>query len=129
MRWQLLRYAPFIEVAEPLGVYRLVNVTEIDGYTDILVDDNIEDPAVSEFFVVLKDLGKNEWLCYYQGQYAYCQRLTMDFKGDSVLDVGYFYCPYTPILPPPVVDQTAVDKTKGILTRYGKKILKHHNGH
>lgn len=39
-------------------------------------------------------------------------------------DAGYFYTPYVPMTQTPIVlDPDAFDSTKGILTKYGKKIL------
>lgn len=45
-------------------------------------------------------------------------------------DAGYFYCPYMPMVNPPVIDNQPVTidpevflPQKGILTRYGKKLL------
>lgn len=95
--WQLLRHAPPTTVEEPWGIFRLLDVRQRDGNTEIVTDDYIEDPAVDRFFVVLKDLGKSEWLCYYEGQYVYCLRMSMGFKGHSYLDAGYFYAPYIPL--------------------------------
>ena len=41
------------------------------------------------------------------------------------LDSGYFYAPYIPIIKTPVVlDPEVFRPRKGILTRYGKKLLK-----
>lgn len=48
----------------------------------------------------------------------------MGYKGDSYLDTGYFYAPYIPITTTPVVlDPSVFQNNKGILTRYGKKLL------
>lgn len=48
----------------------------------------------------------------------------MGYKGASYMDSGYFYAPYIPIQTSPVVldPNTAIPK-KGILTRYGKRLL------
>jgi hypothetical protein len=43
---------------------------------------------------------------------------------NSYMDVGYFYCPYVPLTQTPVVlDPENFHTRKGILTRYGKKLL------
>jgi hypothetical protein len=48
----------------------------------------------------------------------------MGYKGDSFMDSGYFFAPYIPITTTPVVlDPNSFAPRKGILTRYGKKIL------
>jgi hypothetical protein len=47
------------------------------------------------------------------------------YKGDSYMDSGYFYCPYVPMTQTPVVlDPESFCPRKGILTRYGKKLLR-----
>ena len=52
-------------------------------------------------------------------------QLLMGYKGDSYMDSGYFYCPYVPLTQTPVVlDPESFCPKKGILTRYGKKLLR-----
>ncbi len=47
------------------------------------------------------------------------------YKGQSFMDSGYFYAPYIPLTQTPVVlDPNSFNPNKGILTRYGKKLLK-----
>jgi hypothetical protein len=44
--------------------------------------------------------------------------------SNNFLDSGYFYAPYLPITKTPVVlDPANFNPTRGILTRYGKKLL------
>ena len=51
-------------------------------------------------------------------------RILMGFKGGSVLDAGYFYAPYIPLLSTPtVLDPNSFTPNKGIMTRYGKKLI------
>ncbi len=51
-------------------------------------------------------------------------KILMGFKGNSVLDSGYFYAPYIPMLSTPtVLDPNTFTPTKGIMTRYGKKLI------
>lgn len=46
------------------------------------------------------------------------------YKRTSYLDSGYFYAPYIPIVQSPVViDPESFTPNKGILTRYGRKLL------
>ena len=48
----------------------------------------------------------------------------MGFKGDSYMDSGYFYAPYIPLLSTPtVLDPNSFTPNKGIMTRYGKKLI------
>ena len=52
-------------------------------------------------------------------------QMLMGYKGDSYMDSGYFYCPYVPLTQTPVVlDPESFCQRKGILTRYGKKLLR-----
>lgn len=53
------------------------------------------------------------------------------FKGNQTMDVGYFYAPYMPILKTPTVtvDPNTFNANKGILTRYGKKLLAQGSAH
>jgi len=51
-------------------------------------------------------------------------KILMGFKGKSVLDSGYFYAPYIPLLSTPtVLDPNSFTPNKGIMTRYGKKLI------
>ena len=51
-------------------------------------------------------------------------KILMGFKGSSVLDAGYFYAPYIPLLSTPtVLDPNSFSPNKGIMTRYGKKLI------
>lgn len=51
-------------------------------------------------------------------------KILMGFKGNSVMDSGYFYAPYIPLLSTPtVLDPNSYSPSKGLMTRYGKKLL------
>lgn len=51
-------------------------------------------------------------------------KILMGFKGSSVLDAGYFYAPYIPLLSTPtVLDPNSYTPSKGVMTRYGKKLI------
>jgi len=51
-------------------------------------------------------------------------KILLGFKGNSVLDSGYFYAPYIPLLSTPtVLDPNSFTPNKGIMTRYGKKLI------
>jgi len=51
-------------------------------------------------------------------------RILMGYKGNSVLDAGYFYAPYIPLLSTPtVLDPNSFVPNKGVMTRYGKKLI------
>ena len=86
-------------------------------------------PAPSETFT--SSLGiqyvgtvNNRWRLYKDPLFPTGQIL-MGYKGDSYMDSGYFYCPYVPLTQTPVVlDPDSFCPRKGILTRYGKKLLR-----
>jgi hypothetical protein len=66
----------------------------------------------------------NRWRLYKDPLFPQGQIL-MGYKGDSYMDSGYFYCPYVPLTQTPVVlDPESFCPRKGILTRYGKKLLR-----
>ena len=48
----------------------------------------------------------------------------MGYRGNSYIDAGYFYCPYVPLVSTPVVFDPKSFAKKGILTRYGAKLLR-----
>jgi len=51
-------------------------------------------------------------------------KILMGFKGGSALDSGYFYAPYIPLLSTPtVLDPNSFTPNKGVMTRYGKKLI------
>ena len=86
-------------------------------------------PAPSETFT--SSLGvqyvgtvNNRWRLYKDPLFP-SNQLLMGYKGDSYMDSGYFYCPYVPLTQTPVVlDPESFCPRKGILTRYGKKLLR-----
>lgn len=52
-------------------------------------------------------------------------QILMGYKGDTYMDSGYFYCPYVPLTQTPVVlNPESFCPSKGIITRYGKKLLR-----
>jgi Major capsid protein Gp23 len=86
-------------------------------------------PAPSETFT--SSLGvqyvgtvNNKWRLYKDPLFP-TNQILMGYKGDSYMDSGYFYCPYVPLTQTPVVlDPESFCPRKGILTRYGKKLLR-----
>ena len=86
-------------------------------------------PAPSETFT--SSLGiqyvgtvNNRWRLYKDPLFP-SNQILMGYKGDSYMDSGYFYCPYVPLTQTPVVlDPESFCPRKGILTRYGKKLLR-----
>lgn len=86
-------------------------------------------PAPSETFT--SSLGiqyvgtvNNRWRLYKDPLFPTGQIL-LGYKGDSYMDSGYFYCPYVPLTQTPtVLDPDSFTPRKGIITRYGKKLLR-----
>ena len=51
-------------------------------------------------------------------------KILLGFKGQKAIDAGYMYCPYIPLLSTPtVLDPNSFTPNKGIMTRYGKKLI------
>jgi len=51
-------------------------------------------------------------------------KILMGYRGSSVLDSGYVYAPYIPLLATPTVfDPNSLTPNRGVMTRYGKKLL------
>jgi hypothetical protein len=66
----------------------------------------------------------NRWRLYKDPIFTQGQLLA-GYKGESYMDSGYFYCPYVPLTQTPtVLDPESFCPRKGILTRYGKKLLR-----
>jgi len=86
-------------------------------------------PAPSETFT--SSLGvqyvgtvQNRWKMYKDPTMRRNQ-LLLGYKGESYMDSGYFYCPYVPLTQTPVVlDPDSFCARRGLLTRYGKKMLR-----
>lgn len=52
-------------------------------------------------------------------------QILFGYKGDSYMDSGYFFAPYVPLTQTPtVLDPDGFTPRKGLLTRYGKKLLR-----
>lgn len=51
-------------------------------------------------------------------------KILQGYKGNSAMDAGYFYAPYIPLLSTPtVLDPNSFTPNKGVMTRYGKKLV------
>lgn len=86
-------------------------------------------PAPSETFtssIGVQYVGtvNSRWRLYKDPLFPTGQML-LGYKGDTYMDSGYFYCPYVPLTQTPVVlEPEGFCPRKGILTRYGKKLLR-----
>lgn len=79
--YEVLGPAEPVEVPEPHAIFRIVEVDQRKELY-ITVDDYIEDPAVSDFFVVLKKTSEEfdaPWVCFYRDQFVLA-KITMS-KG------------------------------------------------
>ncbi len=69
--YEVLGTAGPVEVPEPHAIFRIVKVEEQQKKElYVTVDDYIEDPAVDDFFVVLKRNDDNQWICFYREQFV-----------------------------------------------------------
>lgn len=67
---------------------------------------------------------QNRWQLFKDPLFP-ANQILMGYRGQTFLDTGYFYCPYVPLMQTPTIfnDQTLCP-LKGIMTRYGKKMLR-----
>lgn len=67
---------------------------------------------------------KGKWQLYKDPLFP-SNQILMGYKGESYMDSGYFYLPYVPLTQTPVVyGPDDLCPRKGIMTRYGKKMLR-----
>jgi hypothetical protein len=60
----------------------------------------------------------------YRDPYAPANSILVGHKGKSLLDTGYIYAPYVPLqLTPTLQNPFNFAPTKGIMTRYAKKMV------
>jgi hypothetical protein len=61
----------------------------------------------------------------YKDPYFPANKILIGLKGDSFLETGYIYAPYVPLILTPVIyAQEDFAPRKGIMTRYGKKMVR-----
>ena len=61
----------------------------------------------------------------YKDPYFPRQKLLVGFKGGNYLETGYVYAPYVPlIVTPTIFAQEDFTPRKGVMTRYGKKMVR-----
>jgi hypothetical protein len=61
----------------------------------------------------------------YKDPYFPQNRILVGFKGGSYLETGYVYAPYVPlIVTPTIFDPEHFTPRKGVMTRYGKKMVR-----
>lgn len=99
--------------------YAVFRVKHVDGKQIFADDSGIEDPATTDFLLVWYNLGGNRWCCTFRDGLVVARWFS---------DTGYFYCPYVPLMQTPIVlAPSQFSPLKGIMTRYGKKLLKQKN--
>jgi hypothetical protein len=90
-------------------------------YKDTVTEQHIRERAYFKWLEADCPCGRDDefWLS------AEGELLKPNFPTPPIgMDVGYFYSPYVPEeFKSPVVDEKPVDPVKGLLTRYGKKLL------
>jgi hypothetical protein len=61
----------------------------------------------------------------YKDPYFPRQKILVGFKGGSYLETGYVYAPYVPlIVTPTIFAPEDFTPRKGVMTRYGKKMVR-----
>ena len=61
----------------------------------------------------------------YKDPYFKSNEILVGFKGNSFLETGYVYAPYVPlIVTPTLFDTEDFTPRKGVMTRYGKKMVR-----
>jgi hypothetical protein len=61
----------------------------------------------------------------YKDPYFKANKILVGFKGNSFLETGYVYAPYVPlIVTPTLYDTEDFTPRKGVMTRYGKKMVR-----
>lgn len=85
--------------------------------TDAMVEEDLDVGIVSSGTV------SSKLKLYKDPLFPNC-KILLGFKGSSVLDAGYFYAPYIPLLSTPtVMDPNSYTPSKGVMCRYGKKLI------
>ncbi len=118
-QFQIVGSSDAYEVSEPHAIFkferyggRFANGYFIDENPELVyVNDEIDGPDVVDFFVVLAEIGHNEWIVWcsdtpgmdhrLRGKFHLARTYVMSspFKGPSFIDVGYVYAPYVPYVP------------------------------
>lgn len=53
------------------------------------------------------------------------QKILVGYKGTGISDTGYYYCPYVPVILTDAIPRPEdFAKTKGVMTRYGRKMIR-----
>jgi hypothetical protein len=61
----------------------------------------------------------------YKDPYFPQNKILVGYKGNTFLETGYIYAPYIPLILTPVIyAQEDFTPRKGIMTRYGKKMIR-----
>ena len=94
----------------------------IPGYaTDSNGDSNNQQYGMG----VQKGLLNNRFTVY-KNPYQFENVILVGFRGSNFLETGVMYSPYVPLIMTPLVyDPTNFTPRKGVMTRCGKKIVRH----
>ena len=104
----------------------LVTSSDISSKFEQLNDFRASDAMVTDGY----DMGitsagsiNNKLKVYKDPLFPNCKVL-MGFKGGSFMDTGYIYAPYIPLVQTPtVLDPNSFTPSRGLMTRYGKKLV------
>lgn len=84
------------------------------------------DPKETQFSIGIEKVGSlSNRFTIYKDPYFPRNKVLVGFKGNSFLETGYVYAPYVPlIVTPTIYDPTSFTPSKGIMTRYAKKMIR-----
>jgi len=67
----------------------------------------------------------NNRFTVYKNPYQFENVILVGFRGSNFLETGAVYAPYVPMIMTPLVyDPTNFTPRKGVMTRYGKKMVR-----
>jgi hypothetical protein len=108
--------------------HRVFVILKVEDDLYSMTDQGLENPASIDLFFVHREVepDTNNWICEARGKIflaAWVMQDHANYKGASFMDTGYVYFPYVPVPTAMPMDIESFTYRKGILTRYGKKLL------
>jgi hypothetical protein len=84
------------------------------------------DPQETQFAMGIEKIGSlNNRFTIYKDPYFPRNQILIGFKGNSFLETGFVYAPYVPLIVTPTIFRPDdFSPTKGVMTRYAKKMTR-----
>lgn len=84
------------------------------------------DPKETQFSMGVEKVGTlQNRLVVYKDAYFPRNQILVGYKGNTFLETGFVYAPYVPLITTPTVyDPTNFTPSKGVMTRYAKKMIR-----